>query len=237
MWLEHINWYKWNTLTGCFKNGQLGCRKKCAYHISQRAPEKAGHCFVLWSSIPHPVGRQQAVVTGRSYLRRRRKSKAKGIPPPKAGAAKKIKAASLKQILKVIFPRIRDAIGYGRCPLFVMFSGKVLLLAGVTLAQTALSDRIASLQGSLFRSVFMKNTPGLLVVILCSLRKEFVQLMMENAILSLGASALKSTITYCVTKISLAWRQRLYGNLQSRYFHSEYGEVTCLLVTAICLLI
>lgn len=97
----------------------------------------------------------------------------------------------------MVLPTLWDAVG-----------ARIGGLALITVLQTALNDRVALLQGSLFRSVFMSNP------------SDFTKLMMENMALSLGSSALRSTISYLVSHISLAFRSRLYAELQGRYFHN-----------------
>ena len=79
----------------------------------------------------------------------------------------------------------------------------VVLLA---IARTALSNRLARLQGHLFRAAFLRRVPL------------FVRNLTENIVLCAVAAGLEATTRSWVSYIELQWRRMLTSRLHSAYF-------------------
>ncbi|KDD72541.1 hypothetical protein H632_c3214p0, partial [Helicosporidium sp. ATCC 50920] len=83
---------------------------------------------------------------------------------------------------------------------------KLAALLALSLARTALSNRLARVQGYLFRAAFLRQVPL------------FARDLSENAILCLAASLLESSARHVSQRMSLGWRETLTRRLQSAYF-------------------
>ncbi len=83
---------------------------------------------------------------------------------------------------------------------------KLLVLLGLTLAKTILSNRLAKLQGYLFRAAFLRRVPL------------FVRNIGENILLCGVAAAMEASAKKWVSKIELVWRNELTRKLHDTYF-------------------
>jgi len=83
---------------------------------------------------------------------------------------------------------------------------KVLVLLALAIGRTALSNRLARLQGYLFRAAFLQRVPL------------FMRNLIENVLLCGLAAGLESTMKSCVSYIELSWRHLLTSKLQKKYF-------------------
>eukprot|EP00039_Didymoeca_costata_P001964 m.56591 g.56591 ORF g.56591 m.56591 type:complete len:1243 (+) comp11047_c0_seq2:42-3770(+) len=94
--------------------------------------------------------------------------------------------------------------------LFPSKSGKEVTLVGgiaaLCIVRTLLNDRLARLQGWLFKAAFMTNAPY------------FLRLLAEDIALSLSFSTLKAAINYVSTQLGLTWRKNLYRRIEKGYF-------------------
>lgn len=92
-------------------------------------------------------------------------------------------------------------------PLLLKVAGpKVLVLIALAIGRTALSNRLARLQGYLFRAAFLQRVPL------------FMRNLVENVLLCGVAAGLESTMKSCVSYIELSWRQLLTSKLHKKYF-------------------
>lgn len=83
---------------------------------------------------------------------------------------------------------------------------RILILLGLSVARTALSNRLARIQGFLFKSAFLRRTPV------------FLRNLAENILLCLTSSAIESTLTSVIRALELQWRDRLTDRLHRGYF-------------------
>ncbi|PSC69745.1 ABC transporter D family member 1 [Micractinium conductrix] len=83
---------------------------------------------------------------------------------------------------------------------------KVLVVALLAILRTALSNRLARLQGYLFRAAFLRRVPL------------FARNLAENLVLCGAAAALEATSCSWVQLMELQWRRLLTGRLHSAYF-------------------
>lgn len=84
---------------------------------------------------------------------------------------------------------------------------KLLVLLGLTVGKTILSNRSAKLQGYLFRAAFLRRVPL------------FVRNISENIILCAIAAVIEATAKKWVSKIELAWRNELTKKMHDKYFN------------------
>lgn len=92
-------------------------------------------------------------------------------------------------------------------PLLLKVAGrKVIVIALLAIARTALSNRLARLQGYLFRAAFLRKVPL------------FARNIAENIVLCAVASGLESTSKSWVSYMELQWRRLLTGRLHNAYF-------------------
>ncbi|OIV97514.1 hypothetical protein TanjilG_11038 [Lupinus angustifolius] len=103
--------------------------------------------------------------------------------------------------LKVLTAILLSEIGKsGACSL--------LALVGTVVLRTALSNRIAQVQGFLFRAAFLRRVPL------------FFRLISENIILSFLLSAIQSTLKYLTGTLGLHYRKILTKRIHSHYFEN-----------------
>jgi ABC-type uncharacterized transport system fused permease/ATPase subunit len=122
---------------------------------------------------------------------------------PPAGARPLATAASSKagkrrpsgQALKELLPLLLRVAGR-----------KVLVIALLAIARTALSNRLARLQGYLFRAAFLQRVPL------------FARNLAENIALCAVASGLEATTRSWVGYLELQWRRLLTSRLHQAYF-------------------
>ncbi|RMZ56621.1 hypothetical protein APUTEX25_002710 [Auxenochlorella protothecoides] len=121
------------------------------------------------------------------------------IPRPKkslaTGSARKPRPASQRRALQRLLPLLLRVAG-----------PKVVVLLGVVLARTALSNRLARLQGYLFRAAFLKRVPL------------FMRNLAENVALCALAAGLESTSRSWVSRLELQWRRLLTQRVHAAYF-------------------
>ncbi|KAA3457390.1 ABC transporter D family member 1-like [Gossypium australe] len=86
----------------------------------------------------------------------------------------------------------------------------LLALVGTVVLRTALSNRLAKVQGFLFRAVFLQNVPS------------FFRLISENILLSFLLSTIHSTSKYVTGILSLRFRKILTKLIHAHYFEVEY---------------
>lgn len=92
-------------------------------------------------------------------------------------------------------------------PLLLKVAGrKVMVVVLLAIARTALSNRLARLQGHLFRAAFLRRVPL------------FVRNLTENIILCALAAGLEATTRSWVSYMELHWRRLLTSRLHSAYF-------------------
>lgn len=94
-------------------------------------------------------------------------------------------------------------------PMLVKIVGrKVLVVLGLSLCKTLLTNRLAKLQGYLFRAAFLRRVPL------------FVRNIAENVMLCGVAAGLEATMKSWMSLIELTWRGELTEKLQKRYFEN-----------------
>ncbi|KAG4212107.1 hypothetical protein ERO13_A02G143400v2 [Gossypium hirsutum] len=84
----------------------------------------------------------------------------------------------------------------------------LLALVGTVVLRTALSNRLAKVQGFLFRAVFLQNVPS------------FFRLISENILLSFLLSTIHSTSKYITGILSLRFRKILTKLIHAHYFEN-----------------
>ncbi|KAK9846568.1 hypothetical protein WJX81_006713 [Elliptochloris bilobata] len=117
-------------------------------------------------------------------------------PSSGTGAGKQLKGNSsqaLNQLLKYLLP----------------IAGKrIVLLFGLAIVRTALSNRLARMQGYMFRAAFLRKVPL------------FVRDFAENVLLCLVAAGVESTSRRFLERLKLFWRARLTERIHRQYFSS-----------------
>ena len=92
-------------------------------------------------------------------------------------------------------------------PLLLKVAGrKVIVIALLAIARTALSNRLARLQGYLFRAAFLRRVPL------------FTRNLLENVALCAVAAGLEATTRSWVSYMELQWRRLLTSRLHTAYF-------------------
>lgn len=92
-------------------------------------------------------------------------------------------------------------------PLLLKVAGrKVIVIALLAIARTALSNRLARLQGYLFRAAFLRRVPL------------FTRNLIENIALCAVAAGLEATTRSWVKYMELQWRRLLTSRLHGAYF-------------------
>ncbi|XP_050382977.1 ABC transporter D family member 1 [Argentina anserina] len=84
----------------------------------------------------------------------------------------------------------------------------LLSLVGIVVLRTALSNRLAKVQGFLFRAAFLRRVPL------------FFRLISENILLCFLASTMHSTSKYITGSLSLRFRKILTQRIHSHYFEN-----------------
>lgn len=98
-------------------------------------------------------------------------------------------------------------------PLLLKVAGrKVLVIALLAIARTALSNRLARLQGYLFRAAFLQRVPL------------FARNLAENIALCAVAAGLEATTRSWVGYLELQWRRLLTSRLHQAYFDDMVGR-------------
>jgi hypothetical protein len=88
------------------------------------------------------------------------------------------------------------------------------MMALLCLLRTFVNDRLAHIQGSLFRTLFLRQT------------NPFLRLLVENVVFNVVFSGLQSTLQFLVTRLSHLWRKRLNNAIATDYFsHMTYYKV------------
>ncbi|EDQ89564.1 uncharacterized protein MONBRDRAFT_8117 [Monosiga brevicollis MX1] len=114
---------------------------------------------------------------------------------PASDERQRLPKATIADLLKIVLPSLNFQ------------SGKhVLALAGFCLANTLLSDRIARLQGAIFKSIFTQNIPV------------FGRHIVATIAQQLAMASLTSGIDYLVKMIANRWRVKLYRHVHALYF-------------------
>ncbi|DBA67674.1 TPA: hypothetical protein ACH3X2_001266 [Trebouxia sp. C0005] len=85
---------------------------------------------------------------------------------------------------------------------------RILVLFALSIARTALSNRLARLQGHLFRAAFLRHVPL------------FIRNLSENVVLCLAAAAVESTAKTMLAHMELRWRRLLTSRMHSPYFEN-----------------
>ncbi|CAL8461843.1 g1374 [Coccomyxa elongata] len=108
------------------------------------------------------------------------------------GATRKGKSGdALKKVLNYLLP----------------IAGKrILLLLGLAVIRTALSNRLARMQGFMFRAAFLRKVPL------------FIRNFSENVVLCLAAAAIESTSKRFLQLLTLDWRSALTSRVHKQYF-------------------
>ena len=83
---------------------------------------------------------------------------------------------------------------------------RILVLVGLSILKTLLSNRLAKLQGYLFRAAFLRRVPL------------FARNIGENVILCGVAAVLEATAKKWMSTIELSWRDKLTDTIHSKYF-------------------
>ena len=92
-------------------------------------------------------------------------------------------------------------------PLLLRLAGrKVVMLVVLAMAKTALSNRLARLQGFLFRAAFLRRVPL------------FARNLAENVALCGVAAALEAASRSLVSYTEVQWRRALTDRLHGTYF-------------------
>lgn len=76
----------------------------------------------------------------------------------------------------------------------------------LAILRTTLNNRLAHLQGELFKSAFLRKTPV------------FLQQLLQNVLLCLVSSTIESTMKTCIISLGLCWRTFLTGRIHGGYF-------------------
>ncbi len=127
--------------------------------------------------------------------RTKRNAAASGSRPPTTALAKTGKRRPSGQALKELIPLLLKVAGH-----------KILVIALLAIARTALSNRLARLQGYLFRAAFLQRVPL------------FARNLVENIALCAVASGLEATTRSWVGYLELQWRKLLTSRLHKAYF-------------------
>ena len=137
--------------------------------------------LLLASAAAYGAARQQ-----------RRAARARQSAKPPTGSAKRGSGGTaLKELL----------------PLLLRVAGrKVLVIVLLAVCRTALSNRLARLQGHLFRAAFLRRVPL------------FMRNLAENLALCGVAAALEATSRSWVARMELQWRRLLTDRLHGAYF-------------------
>lgn len=80
------------------------------------------------------------------------------------------------------------------------------MLIGLAIARTALSNRLARIQGHLFRAAFLRRVPL------------FFRNLAENVALCAATSAIESTLGSITRGLEVLWRDKLTSRLHKGYF-------------------
>ncbi|EFN58353.1 hypothetical protein CHLNCDRAFT_142419 [Chlorella variabilis] len=125
---------------------------------------------------------------------RRQQEKRRGGAPDGAGRSRRGSGGGGKALKELL-------------PLLLRVAGrKVLVIALLAVARTALSNRLARLQGYLFRAAFLRRVPL------------FMRNLAENLALCGVAAALEATNRSWVSHMELQWRRLLTDRLHGTYF-------------------
>jgi hypothetical protein len=101
-------------------------------------------------------------------------------------------------------------------PLLLRLAGrKVLVLALLAVARTALTNRLARLQGHLFRAAFLRQVPL------------FARNLAENVALCGLAAGIEATSRSWVAYMELQWRRAVTQRLHGAYFSDMASAVCC----------
>ncbi|EIE25187.1 hypothetical protein COCSUDRAFT_65142 [Coccomyxa subellipsoidea C-169] len=83
---------------------------------------------------------------------------------------------------------------------------RILLLLGLAVVRTAFSNRLARMQGFMFRAAFLRKVPL------------FIRNFTENVVLCLAAAAIESTSNRFLQLLKLDWRSVLTSRVHKQYF-------------------
>lgn len=89
----------------------------------------------------------------------------------------------------------------------VVGNERIIVLIGLSIMKTLLSNRLAKLQGYLFRAAFLRRVPL------------FIRNIGENVLLCGVAAALEASAKRWISKIELIWRDQLTDTLHEKYFN------------------
>jgi ABC-type uncharacterized transport system fused permease/ATPase subunit len=96
-------------------------------------------------------------------------------------------------------------------PEITRYRRKIAAMALLCIIRTRLSDKLANIQGALFKALFLREG------------NTFFSLLAQDAIFNLVFSALQSTMQFCVARLGHSWRNTLNGAIAKDYFqHMAY---------------
>jgi len=125
----------------------------------------------------------------------RRKSSSNAPGPSSVSSKRLPKRPSGGHALKEILPLLLRVAGR-----------KIFVIAVLAILRTALSNRLARLQGYLFRAAFLRRVPL------------FARNLVENVALCAVAAGMEATSRSWVSFIELQWRRLLTKRLHDSYF-------------------
>ena len=135
-------------------------------------------------------GRLLAQAPPASAAAENRRSPSVGSPPAAIGGGR---AQVLRRILSL--PGVWSAEG-----------GRMALLVGVIICRTALSDRIAHLNGETMRHIIGQD------------RRQFITLLGGSIIQAAAQAVLAPSMVSLAEAVALSWRARLTSHISDRYF-------------------
>ncbi|CAL5222677.1 g5077 [Coccomyxa viridis] len=112
--------------------------------------------------------------------------------PKKSGGKKGKSRDALNKLLKYLLP---------------IAGQRILLLLGLAIVRTAFSNRLARMQGYMFRAAFLRKVPL------------FIRNFGENVVLCLLAAGVESTANRFLEQLKLKWRSILTERVHKQYFN------------------
>jgi ABC-type uncharacterized transport system fused permease/ATPase subunit len=171
-----------------------GDRRRLAAHLALLLPANKRRLIgaaVLAAGAAYAVSQasKKSSATAAAAAAKRRK------PSDATSASAKPRRRPSGQSLKELLPLLLKVAGR-----------KVLVVVLLAVARTALSNRLARLQGYLFRAAFLRRVPL------------FARNLMENVALCALAAGLEATTRSWVSLMDLQWRRLLTARLHGAYF-------------------
>lgn len=110
-------------------------------------------------------------------------------------------------------------------PLLLKVAGrKVIFVIFLAIARTALSNRLARLQGYLFRAAFLRKVPL------------FARNLIENILLCGVAAGLEATTRSWISMMDLQWRKMLTSRFHSSYFTNMVRSIALIHISTFMLI-